>query len=39
MTRVEQTAVAFLVIPGAAQKHTIQLFNSIEKGRFRVAVA
>jgi hypothetical protein len=39
MTRVEQTAVAFLVTPGAAQKHTFQLFNSIEKGRFRGALA
>jgi hypothetical protein len=40
MTRVEQTATAFLVTSlGAAQKHTLQLFNSIEKGRFRVALA
>jgi hypothetical protein len=39
MTRVEQTAVAFIVIPGAAQKHTLQLFNSIEKDRFRIALA
>ncbi|MDA9493650.1 hypothetical protein [Bradyrhizobium sp. CCBAU 11361] len=39
MTRVEQTATAFLVTSlGAAQKHTLQLFNSIEKGRFRVAL-
>jgi hypothetical protein len=35
MTRVEQTATAFSL--GAPQKHTLQLFNSIEKGRFRVA--
>jgi hypothetical protein len=40
MTRVEQTATAFLVTSlGAAQKQTLQLFNSIEKGRFRVALA
>jgi hypothetical protein len=39
MTRVEQTAVVFLVILGAAQKHTLRLFTSIEKGRFRVALA
>jgi hypothetical protein len=40
MTRIEQTATAFLVASlGAAQKHTLQLFNSIEKGRFRVATA
>jgi hypothetical protein len=38
MTRVDATA--FLVTSlGAAQKHTLQLFNSIEKGRFRVALA
>jgi len=40
MTRVEQTATAFLVTSlGAVQKHMFQLFNSIEKGRFRVALA
>jgi hypothetical protein len=46
MTRVEQTATASLVTSLGAvqkqkqvQKHMFQLFNSIEKGRFRVALA